>query len=246
MLNVTTNKEVISTGIKEISEQLDGGIRPGSLMFIEGQSEAGKSILAQHLAYGALSSGNNLVAYYTIEHSVRSLIAHMDSLSLHPLEHFLADRFRIYPLTVRYCYGETQKYLTKILMSHLQKLPERFNLVIVDSVTPFLNHVKLLPTLDFFQACREMCKQGRSLVLVADSHAFKKGMISRVKDLSGDFIKLASEEALLGSDQIDDRVIKVLDAPKLRGAERPGQDSLLFEIRPGTGIHVLPFTRVRI
>lgn len=246
MLNVTTNKEVISTGIKEISEQLDGGIRPGSLMFIEGQSETGKSILAQHLAYGALSSGDNLVAYYTTEHSVRSLIAQMDSLSLSPLEHFLADRFRIYPLTVRNCYGETQKYLTKILMSHLQELPERFNLVIVDSVTPFLTHVKLLPTLDFFQDCREMCKQGRSLVLVANSHAFKKDIVSRAYDLSSDYIKLASEEALLGSDQIDERVIKVMDVPKLRGAERPGRDSLRFEIRPGTGIHVLPFTRVRI
>ncbi len=246
MLNVTTTKEVISTGIREISEELGGGIRPGTLVFIEGEAETGKSVLAQHLAYGALtSSAKNAVAYYTTENSIRGLIDQMKSLSLDVMDYFLSDRLRIYPLTVRNCYGETQKYLLHILANHLAKLPPRYNLVIVDSVTLFLTHVRLAPTLDFFQGCRKLCQRGSAIVLVASSHAFSQETLSRAYELSDDYIKLRSEDMLVGSDQIDQRIIRVMEVPKLRGAERPNRGSIRFEIRPQTGIQILPFVRVR-
>jgi len=247
VLNVTTTREVISTGIREISEELGGGLRPGSMVFIEGESESGKSVMAQHLAYGALTdSDENAVAYYTTENSVKSLIGQTDSMSLSMMDYFLTDRLRIYPLTMRNCYGETQKYLLHILSHHLSRLPERYNLVILDSLTLFLTHVKLLAILDFFQGCRDMCKQGRSIVLLANTHAFKKETITRAHDLSDDYIRLRSEDMLVGSDQVDKRIIRVMEVTKLRGAERPNRDSIRFEIKPRTGIHIIPFVKVRV
>ncbi|MFC1908729.1 ATPase domain-containing protein [Chloroflexota bacterium] len=246
MLRVGTTTEVISTGIKEISEELDGGIRAGSLVFIEGETETGKSVLTQHITFGALGSAENAVAFYCTGNSIKGLIEQMESLSLHVQHHFLVNRLRIYPLTVRSCYGETQKYLLNILMEHLQNLPESCNLVIVDSVTQLLTHAKLLPVLDFFQGCRDLCKQGRSIVLVANSHAFEKETISRVRALSDDYLELSTAEKMIGDEQMDERVIKILEVTKLHGAERPSRDSIRFEIRPETGIQILPFTRVRV
>ncbi len=247
MLKVTTTKEVISTGIREISEELGGGIRPGTLMFIEGQSESGKSVLAQHLACGALRGfEKGAVAYYTSEYSVAGLIKQMDSLSLGVTEHFLADRLRIYPMTVRNYFGETQKYLLQVLLAHLSRLPERFQLVIIDSVTLFLTHAKLRPTLDFFQGCRELCQQDRTVVLVANSLALGKETLSRAFDLSDDYLALRTEDALQESDQLEQRVLKVLEVTKLNGALRPRRSVIRFEIRPKTGIHILPFLKVNV
>ena len=40
MLRMSTAQEAINTGVKEISEALGGGIREGSLVFIEGEAKS--------------------------------------------------------------------------------------------------------------------------------------------------------------------------------------------------------------
>ena len=92
MASPSAKKEVICTGVAEVDEKLGGGIPIGSLVLIEGHSDAGKSVLCQHLTYGTLNSGQASVAYYTTENSIKSLISQMDSLSLSTLDQFLADR----------------------------------------------------------------------------------------------------------------------------------------------------------
>src|SRR3990172_7192610 len=101
MASGSSKREVINTGVPDVDEKLGGGIPTGSLCLIEGHSDAGKSVLCQHLTHGTLSSGQASVAYYTTENSVKSLISQMDSLSLFTLDHFLADHLRVYPLSFR-------------------------------------------------------------------------------------------------------------------------------------------------
>src|SRR4030042_3662598 len=91
-------RDAIITGVPEVDDKLGGGIPLGSLCLVEGDSDAGKSVLCQHLTHGTLGSGQTGVAYYTTENSIRSLIAQMDSLSLSTLDYFLCDHLRIYPL----------------------------------------------------------------------------------------------------------------------------------------------------
>ncbi|MGD9143546.1 MAG: ATPase domain-containing protein, partial [Dehalococcoidia bacterium] len=47
-------KEHIVTGVPEVDEKLGGGIPLGSLCLVEGHSDAGKSVLCQHLTNGTL------------------------------------------------------------------------------------------------------------------------------------------------------------------------------------------------
>ena len=46
--------EIICTGHSEIDKRLGGGIPVGSLTLIEGQSDAGKSVLAQQMMWLSL------------------------------------------------------------------------------------------------------------------------------------------------------------------------------------------------
>jgi archaellum biogenesis ATPase FlaH len=43
--NEKAKRDVIITGVREVDEKLGGGIPIGSLALIEGQSDAGKSVL---------------------------------------------------------------------------------------------------------------------------------------------------------------------------------------------------------
>ena len=91
----SSGSQIVSTGNREIDKKLGGGIPLGSLVLLEGQSDAGKSVVAQHLTYGALSSGMSM-AYYTTENTVKSLMSQMNSLNLDVTDYFLSDRLRVY------------------------------------------------------------------------------------------------------------------------------------------------------
>ena len=92
MLQMETTQAAITTGIKEISEALGGGIRQGSLVVIEGESKTGKSVLSQHLAHGTLRSREHSVVYYTAETNLDDLLEQMYSVSLDVRQDFATDR----------------------------------------------------------------------------------------------------------------------------------------------------------
>ncbi len=245
MVSITTTEECVLTGVKEMDEELSGGIPTGSLVFIEGQSQSGKSILTQYLAYGALQSSGSAVSYYTTESGVKHLIDKMDSLSLDTLHYFLADCFRIYPLDLYTTSREIQESI-RLLIDHISKLPERFNLVIVDAITPIMVKINPMSTLDFFHACKELCNQSRTIILVADPHGFRKGILSRARLVSDTYMRIRSEYQRINAEKIGDRPIRILDVQKLHGVERPQREGIKFEIQPETGIKVLPFAEAKI
>ena len=80
-----------------LEKQLGGGIPLGSLTLIEGASSSGKSVLCQHLTYGALQSGLG-AAYFSSESTARALIDQMGSIGLGVSNYVSADMLRIYPL----------------------------------------------------------------------------------------------------------------------------------------------------
>jgi len=237
MVSITTKLESIRTGFKEMDDRMGGGIRVNSLALIEGRAEAGKSTLSQYLAYIALRSRENAIAYYTTEYSIRGLIAQMDSLSLYVLDEFLTDWLRIYPLGLCNSPRVAEKSF-RLLANHFSKLPERFNLVIVDSLTLLMTHTDPVATLDFLFRCKELCTQGRSIILLASSHAFQKETLSRTYALCDYYLKLRSEE-------IGNRLIRILEVPKLRGVDYKVGEGVSFEIEPEVGIRVVPVAKVK-
>ncbi|MFC1967489.1 ATPase domain-containing protein [Chloroflexota bacterium] len=231
-------KEVIRTGVPEVDDKLGGGIPVGSLCLIEGHSDAGKSVLCQHLTYGTLSSGEASVAYYTTENNVRSLVAQMDSLNMNTMDHFLADHMRIFPLTFRNYLHDGQKPFA-VLTHHFSRLPDRFKLIIVDSITLLVSHSNPVSIIDFFSHCKNLCEEDKSVILVAHSYAFEEDMLARTRSLCDARFRLKLE-------QIGDRMVKLMEVLKVRGADRPTGDVVTFDIEPNVGMRIIPMSKARI
>lgn len=236
MASATTVVGGVLTGVNEVDGELGGGIPAGSLVLIEGQTGTGKSVLCQHLAYGALCSGEHSVAYYATDSSIKSLITQMDSLSLYALDYLLTGWLSIYPMNLRNGYRAAREALI-LLAYHLSKLPERFSLVVLDSLTLLMTHIDPAAKLDFFCACKELCERGRTMLIVAESRAFEKGMLSRICSLCDDHLRLGSEE-------VGCRMLKSLQALRLRGVDYPGRKGISFEVNLGAGIQILPYAKI--
>ncbi len=231
-------KEAIVTGVPEVDEKLGGGIPLGSLCLVEGHSDAGKSVLCLHLTNGTLVSGEASVAYYTTENNVRSLISQMDSLAMHVMDHFLADRLRIYPLTFHSSMQGGQKPFF-VLTHHFSNQSPEFKLIIVDSITLLVAHSTPVAIIDFFSRCKGLCDEGRTIIVVAHSYAFEEDMLARTRSLCDARFRLRLE-------QVGDSMIKLMEVLKVRGADRPTGDVVSFDIEPQLGMRIIPLAKARV
>ncbi|HJX14082.1 MAG TPA: ATPase domain-containing protein [Dehalococcoidales bacterium] len=245
MLGMTTTSDPGKTGIKDIAEALGGGIRENTLVLVEGETRTGKSVLTQHIAYGVLRSKESAVAFYSSDNNSDALQAQMESMSLDVKQDLVTDRFRVFKMGSRNVLRDAMKSL-QLIINHIVALPERFRLVIVDSPSLYMSQLSPTVKVDFLQTCKELCERGRTIVLVLDTHVFESKALVRAYALSDYYLRLRSQDMVLGAGQIDTRLIKVLEVTKLGGAERWGQEGIKFEIKPRVGIQILPFVQIKV
>ena len=227
---------IISTGNAEVDKKLGGGIPVGSLVLLEGQSDAGKSVVSQHLAYGTLTAKLGM-AYYSSENTVKSLMSQMSSLSLDVTDYFLCDRMRTYPLGIPANNTDSGEAL-RSLTTHFEALPVSFKLIIVDSLTGMVTHSEDRAIIEFFSSCKRLCDQGRTIVGVVHSHAFEERMLIRLRSL-------CDAHLVLKTVQVGERMVKIMEVAKVRNAELATGNIVSFDVEPGMGMKIIPITKAK-
>jgi archaeal flagellar protein FlaH len=147
-------RRVVSTGSTEIDKKMGGGIPEGSLILIEGSSNAGKSVVTQQLVHGALNS-NFRTVLYTTENTIRSLLRQMESLALEVQDFYLLGALNIYPLPAAMTPEGAETAFHK-LIDHVRTLEGRFDCVFIDSLTSFVSQVPEAATLQFLTSLKEL------------------------------------------------------------------------------------------
>lgn len=229
------DRHVIPTGNPELDKKIGGGIPQGSLTLIEGQSDAGKSVLSQQLTWGALREGLRM-AFYTSENTTRSLLSQMESLSLSIDDHFLLGKINIFPVppTLR----EDQAHLAfQMLLDHMRQLIN-VDVVVVDSLTTFVSQVSEHETLTFFSACKDYCDQEKTLLFTMHSSAFSEQMFIRIRSICDAHLRLRTED-------VGDRLVKVLEVAKVRGADKTTGNIVTFDVEPNIGMRIIPVTKAK-
>lgn len=225
--------EIISTGHGEIDKRLGGGIPVGSLTLIEGQSDAGKSVLAQQMIWGSLNSKHRVIMFST-ENTVRSLNTQMESLGLNILDPLLLGWLKIYPV-------ETSKMglstTFDIIFSGIRRYPD-YKMVVVDSLTPVIAHTSVEEVISYFEGCKKLCDQGKTIINIAHTYAFDEDVLIRIRSVCDAHFRLRIEE-------VGDKLVKVLEVAKVRGADKNTGNILSFEVEPGLGMRVMPISRAK-
>jgi flagellar protein FlaH len=225
--------EVISTGHPEIDRKLGGGIPQGSLTLIEGQSDAGKSVLSQQMIWGSMQAGHR-VALVSTENTVRSFNNQMRSLGLDIIDYLLLGRLKVYH--VESARAESRRTFDTVLQV-MDALPE-FDVVVVDSLTPVIVHNDLESVLRYFDQCKKRCDKGKTVLNIAHSYAFAEDLLIRLRSVCDAHFRLHIEE-------IGDKLIKVLDVAKVRGADQQTGNSLSFDVVPGIGMRIMPLSKAK-
>jgi len=225
--------KIICTGNTEIDKQLGGGIPKGSLSLIEGESDAGKSVLSQQIMWGALNDDNRVIIF-TTENTVKSLNNQMESLGLSVVDAIILGWMKIFNI-------ESMKMKTvdtlETLINGINAFPT-FNLVVIDSLTPILAHTTSEAIISFFERCKKLCDEGKTIFVIAHTYAFDEQVLIRLRSICDAHFRLRIEE-------VGDKLVKVLEVSKVRGAGKSTGNILNFDVDPGIGMRVMPMGRAK-
>ncbi len=225
-------ERLISTGNGELDNKIGGGVPFDSLTLIEGDSGAGKSVLSQQMMYGSLQDKYTLTLF-TSENTVKSLVKQMQSLNLDIIDHLLLDRMRIYPIET----ARLGAQAPPTLMTAMKQEKGR-DLIIVDSLTSSIPTSSDREVLGFFEDGKRLCADGTTVIVVVHSHGLTRELLTRIRSLCDAHLQLRTEE-------IGQKLVKTLEATKVRGAEQTTGNIVSFEVEPGWGMRVIPIGKVR-
>ncbi len=229
-------RRVVSTGSGEIDKKMGGGIPEGSLILIEGSSNAGKSVVTQQFIHGALNSGFRCVLY-TTENTARSLFRQMASLSLDVTDFYLLGAFNVYPVPAAMTPDAASTAFAKLL-EHFAQLEGKFDVIFIDAMTSFVSQVPESQTLQFLTAVKRFVDDNMTIFFTLHSHAFEEAMFMRMRSLCDAHLRLRTEE-------MRDQLMKVLEVAKVRGAEKTTGNIVSFDVEPGLGMRIIPVSSAK-
>lgn len=225
--------EMICTGKREIDKQLGGGIPLGSLTLIEGESDAGKSVLAQQMMWGAIAA-HHKVLLFTAENTVKSMNSQMESLGLSVLDALLMGWMKIFTIES----SQMKRVNTFATIVSGAQAYSNYDLVVVDSLTPVLAHTSQDEILTYFEQCKRLCDQGKTIINIAHTYAFDEQSLIRIRSACDAHFRLRIEE-------VGDKLVKVLEVAKVRGAVKNTGNVLSFDVDPGIGMRIMPIGRAK-
>ena len=189
--SVYDNKEILTSGNMEIDKKMGGGIPAGSLTLIEGANDTGKSVLTQQLMWGGLQQGF-IFATYTTENTTKSLLKQMESLSLDVSDFFIFGNLKIYPIHVEGVeWAADIPFLDYIIADVKSKQQE---VIVLDSLTVFVSDATEADILNFFAACKNLCDQGKTILITVHTFAFNEELLTRVWSICDAHLSLKKEE----------------------------------------------------
>jgi flagellar protein FlaH len=225
--------EIICTGQPEIDKKLGGGIPTGSLTLIEGQSDAGKSVLAQQMMWGALAAGHRVILF-TAENTVKSMHSQMESLGLSIIDSLLLGWIKIFTMEPsKMKQADTFKHVLSGILAY-----PTYQLVVVDSLTPVIAHTSTEAVIDYFEQCKRLCDNGKTIINTAHTYAFDEQVLIRIRSVCDAHFRLRIEE-------VGDKLVKVLEVAKVRGADKSTGNIMSFDVDPGIGMRIMPIGRAK-
>ena len=228
-------QRLITLGVMDIDKRIGGGLPADSLTLVEGDPDAGKSIVVQQLTFGALKEGFK-TSLFLSESSSRGFLDQMDSLGMSSTDYYLIGRLSIYQKNLRVEREKADRILQKLLR-HIEDSDKR-DLFIMDSITPLLFQFDERYVLSFLASCKDLTELGRTIIVTLHSYAISETLRFRAGSIVDAHLRLRIED-------LGQRLVRTLEVTKIRGAAKTADNSVSFTVQPGMGLKSVPISKTR-
>jgi flagellar protein FlaH len=228
-------QRLITLGVMDIDKRLGGGLPADSLTLVEGDPDAGKSVVVQQLTFGALKEGFR-TSIFLSESNSRGFLDQMDSLGMSSTDYYLIGRLSLYQKNLRVEQEKADRILQKLLR-HIEDSDKR-DLFIMDSITPLLFQFDERYVLSFLANCRDLAELGRTIIVTLHSYAISEALRFRADSIVDAHLRLRIED-------LGQRLVRTLEVSKIRGAAKTADNAVSFTVQPGMGLKSVPISKTK-
>ncbi len=228
-------QRLITLGVMDIDKRLGGGLPADSLTLVDGDPDAGKSIMVQQFIFGALKEGFK-TSLFLSESSSRGFLDQMDSLGMSSTDYYLIGRLSVYQKNLRVEREKADRILQKLLR-HIEDSDKR-DLFIMDSLTPLLFQFDERYVLSFLANCKDLTELGRTIIVTLHSYAISETLRFRAGSIVDAHLRLRIED-------LGQRLVRTLEVTKVRGAAKTADNAVSFTVQPGMGLKSVPISKTR-
>lgn len=243
---MSTTRELFSLGLEDrdrLNEELGGGIPRGSIVLLEGDYGAGKSVMSQRFCYGFCQTGCS-VTYLSTELTLRGFIDQMHSLAYNVEDHLLNEDllFLHADLDSGGSFGDTAPGERKQLLNLLMAADTMWeaDVIIIDTFDSILRNdpkfealvrenEERQAALEIISFYREIIAKGKVIILTVDPSTLDDEAIGPFRSIADAFIKLQMIE--VGND-----VRRQMAVKRFAGMGEQVGDIIGYSVRSGTGI----------
>jgi flagellar protein FlaH len=228
-------QRLITLGVMDIDKRLGGGLPADSLTLVEGDPDAGKSVVVQQLTFGALKEGFR-TSLFLSESNSRGFLDQMDSLGMSSTDYYLVGRLSLYQKNLRVERERADNILQKLLR-HIEDSDKR-DLFIMDSITPLLFQFDERYVLSFLANCKDLADMGRTIIVTLHSYAIGETLRFRADSIVDAHLRLRIED-------LGQRLVRTLEVTKIRGAAKTADNAVSFTVQPGMGLKSVPISKTK-
>ncbi|RLG20685.1 ATPase [Methanosarcinales archaeon] len=213
----------------ELEKKLGGGIPPGSLILVEGESGSGKSTICQRLAYGLLEAGHT-VTYISTQLTTKGFINQMYSLNYPIASHLLRGNLIYIPVLPLINAPKSREDFIERLMS-AKKLFES-DVIIIDTLSALIkasiNSKKELELISFFKKINGL---GKVIIVTVDPAQLEEESLLVLRSSCDIYLQLKIKT--LGTE-----IKRSIFVNKFTGARKRVAPLIGFRIEPNVGFVV--------
>ena len=132
------------------------------------------------------------------------------------------------------------------ILQEIIGLPLWYKYALIDSPSSYLLRLKTVTQMDFLLRAKELCTNGRSIIIVLNTEVMDLKNLARAHEISDYYLKLKNEEKVGVMGQLSNHNVKLLEVTKMNGVEQIGRKAVRFEIIPEVGIQILPLYSIKI
>jgi len=231
---------VLSLGIKDLDDSLGGGIPHPSLISIEGEHGAGKTVLAQQIVYSALRDGLK-VCVVTTEARAVEYLSMMKSIKLDAYDHFIKGKFRIYPLHIEggKWSEKTPSLFLKVAEIFLERYKGRYDVAAIDSLSILTTETPPNDFLTFITRAKNIVSDGKTVILTFHPKFVSDDLMMELKASSDTYLVIRNAK-------VAGMNVKALDIVKLWRSKGERKGSISLEVNHRLGLRVMPLGGVKI
>ncbi|MEM4267372.1 MAG: ATPase domain-containing protein [Candidatus Woesearchaeota archaeon] len=214
----------------ELNRNIGGGIPENSLILIEGKDGAGKSILAQRMAYGLLQHGKTL-SYISSELNTAGFIEQMVSLDYDVKYYMLDERLLFIPMFP--FLGNTR--LRPNFLDRLFNTSKIFanDVIIFDTLSFLLVKDNITPesSFDVIKMFKKLNNLGKTIIFCVDPEHLNVKFLTLLRSVADVYFELEIK-TFAGN------IVRVINIQRFK---RPGDNiitTIPFKVEPGKGLAI--------